>query len=479
MKCSKLITIIVGCLLLLPMLAAAQKLTVEKMEVAPMDLSASTMPRNDLNGNPCGLVKVQLASPGASFEGNVIGDAEFKKGEYWVYMTEGSYMLNVKHASFLPLFVNFRDYDIKKVAGKTTYVLTLVMPQGNAPVQTQKLTINYSPVSAMVIVDSKPYQGNGRVEVELPVGSHDYQIVAIGYASAEGSVKLNADMPRTVTEHLVATTQVAQQQQPPVVQQQSPVVQQQQPVVQQSQTQQVAVSTSSVSPSSSELPARTVRDFTLISGKQPERYSIVVGSFTVMTNAEAVSNRLSQKGYSNIIIKDKDMFRVIGATTNDPNMAKRLRDELRNSYPHSWVMVNPNAKENTEAKATEDTPSSPVEKATTAREAVKLAFEKDKLFKSEDSYDLSDSGKDAINRIVSIMQEDQNCHIGISVFITEKGTKGKSQYANAYRKASLFPGRYKAIADYLQSRGINKDRIHELNHSYNKKLDAELYVYVP
>ena len=65
------------CSLLLVMTAGAQKLTVEKMEVAPMDLSASTQPRNDRNGNPCSLVKVQLATPGASFEGNVIGDTEF------------------------------------------------------------------------------------------------------------------------------------------------------------------------------------------------------------------------------------------------------------------------------------------------------------------------------------------------------------------------------------------------------------------
>ena len=215
------------CLLIATVSLHAQKLTVEKMEVAPMDLSASTQPRNDRNGNPCALVKVQLATQGASFEGSVIGDTEFKKGEYWVYMSAGSYMLNIKHSSFLPLFVNFRDYDIKRVEGKTTYVLTLLMPQGLVPEQTQKLTINYSPANAMVIIDSTPHQGNGHLEVELPVGSHNYQIVAVGYASAEGSVKLNADMPRTVTEHLVPKGEVAQQQQTQVVVQQ-PV--QQQPV---------------------------------------------------------------------------------------------------------------------------------------------------------------------------------------------------------------------------------------------------------
>ena len=208
------------CSLLLAMTAGAQKLTVEKMEVAPMDLSASTQPRNDLNGNPCGLVKVLFPTVGVTFEGNVLGDAEFKSGEYWVYMSEGSYMLNVKHPNFYPLMVNFRDYGIKRVEEKTTYVLTLVMPQGNAHVKKQKLTINYSPANAIVVIDSKSYQGNGRLEVELPVGSHDYQIVAVGYGTAEGSVKLNEDTPRTINETLVATNAQSQQQQSQVVVQQ-------------------------------------------------------------------------------------------------------------------------------------------------------------------------------------------------------------------------------------------------------------------
>ena len=221
--------VFVWLLLLLPLVVAAQKLTVERMEAAPMDLSASTQQRNDRVGNACALVKVQLAAAGAQFEGNVIGDVAFRTGEYWVYMSEGSYMLNVKHPNFLPLFVNFRDQGIKRVESKVTYVLTIGMPQtGAALVQMQKLTINYTPTTAMVIVDSKPYQGNGKVEIDLPVGSHDYMIVATGYVTAEGSVKLNAEMPRTITEHLVVTDGVAQQ---PIVQQQQVV--QQQPQVQQ------------------------------------------------------------------------------------------------------------------------------------------------------------------------------------------------------------------------------------------------------
>ena len=190
-------------LFFIPLAIQAQELTVKSMQVADMDLSASTYPRNDKNGNPCALVKVQLAAVGAQFEGNVLGNAEYKAGEYWVYMSQGSYMLKVKHPNFVPLDVNFRDYDIRGVQPKTTYVLTLLMPQPMQEVKKQKLVINYTPVEAMVLIDSKPYSGRGRVEAELQLGEHSYVIAANGYVTAEGTVKLNGGgLSRTLNEHL-------------------------------------------------------------------------------------------------------------------------------------------------------------------------------------------------------------------------------------------------------------------------------------
>ena len=76
--------------LLLALATQAQKLTVESMTLAGNDISASKYERKDLNKNPCALVKVQLAAYGAQFEGNVIDDVDYKTGEYWVYMTDGS-----------------------------------------------------------------------------------------------------------------------------------------------------------------------------------------------------------------------------------------------------------------------------------------------------------------------------------------------------------------------------------------------------
>jgi formylglycine-generating enzyme required for sulfatase activity len=56
----------------------------------------------------------------------------------------------------------------------------------------------------MVLIDSKPYTGNGHIETTLFVGSHNYIIATEGYESAEGSFKLTESAPRTITEHLVA-----------------------------------------------------------------------------------------------------------------------------------------------------------------------------------------------------------------------------------------------------------------------------------
>ena len=187
--------------------AQAQELTVKQMTLAGNDISASQYRKNDFNEQPCALVKVQLATRGATFAGSVIGTPEFKNGVYWVYMPAGAKELEVQHNSFIPCHVNFGDYGITKLQALTTYVLTLLMPQAGGVIQTQKLTINYTPANAMVLVDSKPYKGNGRVEVTLPVGSHNYIIAAEGYATAEGTVKLNTDAPRTVTETLVTTMQ--------------------------------------------------------------------------------------------------------------------------------------------------------------------------------------------------------------------------------------------------------------------------------
>ena len=123
----KLIVIIL-CLLIAAFDVCGQELTVKSMEVAPMDLSASTQPRNDRNGNPCALVKVLMVDGIDRVEGNVIGDVEDRGTEKWVYLSAGTKMMKIVPKNHLPLMIMFGDYGIKKVESKVTYVLTLLLP---------------------------------------------------------------------------------------------------------------------------------------------------------------------------------------------------------------------------------------------------------------------------------------------------------------------------------------------------------------
>ena len=103
----------------------AQKLTVEKMEVAEGDLTASVHQRLDKNGNPCALVRVILKDSAPKFEGNVLGDVEQKGLQYMVYMSAGSKFLRIVPADHFPIMIAFDDFGIRKLEGKTTYELVL------------------------------------------------------------------------------------------------------------------------------------------------------------------------------------------------------------------------------------------------------------------------------------------------------------------------------------------------------------------
>ncbi len=170
----------------------AQKLMVESMTLAGNDISASQYKRMDRNSEPCGLVKVRLATTGAQFEGNVIPPVEYKTGEYWVYMSKGSRELRIKHPSFVPLHVNFASYGIEKgVQPLQTYDLTLLMPQvGSIDLDDgmRYLVMTVEPATATVYIDDElqPVE-NGTVTRLLSMGSHRYRVEAPAYETKGGT----------------------------------------------------------------------------------------------------------------------------------------------------------------------------------------------------------------------------------------------------------------------------------------------------
>lgn len=126
------------CGLLAFQIFAKSELVPRSMESKPFDTSASIYGRTDRNGISCALVKVILLLPEIGFEGNVIGESEFKKGEYWVYLTAGTRRLKLKHDKYAPVMVEFSEFGINGLESKTTYELTVEVITDD-PAEAQKL----------------------------------------------------------------------------------------------------------------------------------------------------------------------------------------------------------------------------------------------------------------------------------------------------------------------------------------------------
>ena len=443
--------------------ASAQKLTVESMALAGNDISASQYERKDLNGQACALVKVLLASPGAVFEGNVIGDVAYKTGEYWVYMTEGSKELRIKHPQAQPVQVVFKDYGVEKLTSKTTYTLSVLLPQA-AVTQMQKLVINYSPANATVLVDSKLQQGNGRVEVLLPVGSHEYIIAANGYETAEGSVKLTAGSPRTITENLnrTATQQVAVNN----VQQQTALQQVQQPVAYNSA--QTASNTSRTAASNVNLSVREVKSFDHVSGPALLSYGVVAGSFSLQANAEGLAGQLKGKGYNPIVIKEhpSNMYRVIAVTTYDKGEAASQLNSLRGTYSSCWALFNPNAA--TATTSTTATTGTTAAQSAATFHAETFTFQSGELFDKKKKNKLTDSGREALGKVAMVLEENPQTRMIVNLGMPQS-------VKSVFQKAYFYSGRMDELVSFFEGLGIDKSRITQGTAS-KSIIDAELHV---
>ena len=117
----------------------AQTLNVKSFAVKANDITARTQPRQDINGNDCALVKVQLAAPNVFFEGNVIGDVAYNTSEYHVYMANGSKRVTIKLEGYLPLEVIFEEFGINKLESKTVYLLVLSIPHNNNEIKKNEI----------------------------------------------------------------------------------------------------------------------------------------------------------------------------------------------------------------------------------------------------------------------------------------------------------------------------------------------------
>lgn len=159
----------------------AQQLEVTSFQKSTADLSAATNTRTDLNGKACGLIKVQAPIQGLSFEGNIVGDVDFKGGEYWVYVSDNSKQIVLKHNNANPTQVEFGRFGIPTIEAKSTYVLKVNAPV-NVVEQTENVTFKIYPTTAILTIDNVEYETQGgKANINLSCGEHTYLAVASGY----------------------------------------------------------------------------------------------------------------------------------------------------------------------------------------------------------------------------------------------------------------------------------------------------------
>lgn len=179
----------------------AQDIEVKSMKIVSTS-SANAGARKDNNGAPSGLVRVQLKEPDAQFSGNVLGNVEYKNGEYWVYMATGSKRLDIKHPNYLPVTVIFADYGVKKLASGTEYQMTTKANKEKAKAEPNKkgmAAIQITPSNATLSIDGKPAspESGGLYTLSLPYGTHYYSVQYGNFAINNQMVKIDKT-PKTI-----------------------------------------------------------------------------------------------------------------------------------------------------------------------------------------------------------------------------------------------------------------------------------------
>ena len=166
-----------------------------------------------------------------------------------------------------------------------------------------------------------------------------YVLVCAGLCLAMSFTSCGSSEKAYIKAYEKAQAQAQQQQQ---VQPQQPAVVQQTvtttPVVTPVQT---VPSTQTQVVESDQVQVRQER-VAIVSGSGLLSYSVVVGSVSVIANAEGLQQRLKNAGYAAQIVKneDRNMYRVVASTFNDKTSAVQSRDQLRGTYPDAWLLYN-------------------------------------------------------------------------------------------------------------------------------------------
>lgn len=169
-------TAIALLLFALPLTLAAQALKVTGIDVSENAPKSVEFP-NDLNGNPCALVKVTLAADGVGFEGNVIGTPSKTDDGYEVFLTRGSKFLNVKYPGQAPMLIRFDEYTKVPVTSRSLVTISMTEPDGDIVAQlNSELDADVSPEAEQLVRDAYAMYSRGNYIDSYPMFMQAYEL---------------------------------------------------------------------------------------------------------------------------------------------------------------------------------------------------------------------------------------------------------------------------------------------------------------
>lgn len=177
----------------------SQSMSVASFKLDEKDLTANThgTMKSDLNGDKCAIIKIETTERNFTFDVGSIGITEVVNqnaehpSEIWLYVPHGVKSISIQH----PTLGTIRDYDLglRLKKGKT-YILKLTTDQVNTLVvdynNSQYLVLDVFPKNAEVFFNGILFKlnENGKQEIPLSFGTHNYRITAHDYHSTEGQV---------------------------------------------------------------------------------------------------------------------------------------------------------------------------------------------------------------------------------------------------------------------------------------------------
>ena len=182
----------------------AQEFSISSIVELDRDSTAILSPQYDLNDELCAVLFVELATvENITFTGAVIGDVGRINDRYMLYLPNGTKRIKVMHADFLPLTMEFSEFDIR-IRGGHTYraVMSATLPVNEETTYgrgAQYLVFKSSVPLTKVVVNGEDWPiEDGKAKKMVPLGKYEYKVFA-GEAVSSGV----AEVKSTATSRVV------------------------------------------------------------------------------------------------------------------------------------------------------------------------------------------------------------------------------------------------------------------------------------